>query len=104
MIFTDDYTPFHKEADYCEEKNETQDRQIEELSNKLKQLKDEVQEMQNTINGLDFKIDDKYEAQTQTLSQNITDAVNTLQNGLANKTSSALVEADHVQTKTLNAE
>lgn len=104
MIFTDDYTPFHKEADYCEEKNETQDKQIEELSNKLKQLKDEVQEMQNTINGLDFKIDDKYEAQTQTLSQNITDAVNTLQNELANKTSSALVEADHVQTKTLNAD
>ena len=104
MIFTDDYTPFHKEADYCEEKNETQDKQIEELQNKLKQLKDEVQEMQNTINGLGFKIDDKYEAQTQTLSQNITDAVNTLQNGLANKTSSALVEADHVQTKTLNAD
>lgn len=104
MIFTDDYTPFHNEADYCEEKNETQDKQIEELSNKLKQLKDEVQEMQNLINGLDFKIDDKYEAQTQTLSQNITDAVNTLQNELANKTSSALVEADHVQTKTLNAD
>ncbi len=36
MIFTDDYTPFHNEADYCEEKNETQDKQIEELSNKLK--------------------------------------------------------------------
>ena len=51
MIFTDDYTPFHNEADYCEEKNETQDKQIEELSNKLKQLKDEVQEMQNLING-----------------------------------------------------
>ena len=104
MIFTDDYTPFHNEADYCEEKNETQDKQIEELSNKLKQLKDEVQEMQSLINGLGFKIDDKYEAQTQTLSQNITDAVNTLQNELANKTSSALVEADHVQTKTLNAD
>lgn len=104
MIFTDDYTPFHNEADYCEEKNETQDKQIEELSNKLKQLKEKVQGMQNLINGLGFKIDDKYEAQTQTLSQNITDAVNTLQNALANKTSSALVEADHVQTKTLNAD
>lgn len=96
MIFTDDYIPFHKEADYCEEKNETQDRQIEELQNKLKLLKDEVQEMQNTINGLDFKIDDKYEAQTQTLSQNITEAVNTLQNNLANKTTTALVVTDHI--------
>ena len=104
MIFTDDYTPFHNEADYCEEKNETQDKQIEDLVNRLNQLKNEVQEMQNLISGLDFKIDDKYEAQTQTLSQNITDAVNTLQNELANKTSSALVEADHVQTKTLNAD
>ena len=96
MIFTDDYIPFHKEADYCEEKNETQDRQIEELQNKLKLLKDEVQEMQNTINGLDFKIDDKYEAQTQTLSQNITEAVNTLQNNLANNTTTALVITDHI--------